>query len=87
KQETSRALKGLGQLAPQEARRVGVNGLELVATKDLQVGDRVRVLPGDSFPVDGTVLSGSGYVDESMMTGESFPIYKEAGQAVWAGSL
>ncbi|NYS48499.1 copper-translocating P-type ATPase [Streptococcus danieliae] len=87
KQETSRALKGLGQLAPQEARRIGANGLELVATKDLQVGDRIRVLPGDSFPVDGRVLSGSGYVDESMMTGESLPIYKEEGQAVWAGSL
>lgn len=87
KQETSRALKGLSQLAPQEATRIGTAGPEIVATKDLKVGDRVRVFPGDSFPVDGIVLEGSGYVDESMMTGESLPVYKEAGQSVWAGSL
>ncbi len=87
KHQTSRALQGLSQLAPQEAKLVTEDGVEVVATKDLQVGDRVRVVPGESFPVDGEIISGESYVDESMMTGESVPVHKQVGEEVWAGSL
>lgn len=87
KHQTSRALQGLSQLAPQEAMLVTKDGVEVVATKDLQVGDLVRVVPGASFPVDGEIISGESYVDESMMTGESVPVHKQVGEEVWAGSL
>ncbi|MBJ6745982.1 copper-translocating P-type ATPase [Streptococcus sp. 121] len=87
KHQTSRALQGLSQLAPQEAMLVKEDRVEVVATKDLQVGDRVRVVPGESFPVDGEIISGESYVDESMMTGESVPVHKQVGEEVWAGSL
>lgn len=87
KHQTSRALQGLSQLAPQEAMLVTEDGVEVVATKDLQVGDRVRVVPGESFPVDGEIIAGESYVDESMMTGESVPVHKQVGEEVWAGSL
>lgn len=87
KHQTSRALQGLSQLAPQEAMLVTKDGVEVVATKDLRVGDLVRVVPGASFPVDGEIISGESYVDESMMTGESVPVHKQVGEEVWAGSL
>ncbi|MBF8971091.1 heavy metal translocating P-type ATPase [Streptococcus sp. NLN76] len=87
KHQTSRALQGLSQLAPQEAMLVTEDRVEVVATKDLQVEDVVRVVPGESFPVDGEIISGESYVDESMMTGESVPVHKQVGEEVWAGSL
>lgn len=85
--QTSRALQGLTQLAPQEANRIVDGQVVRVATDELQVGDQVRVLPGESFPVDGRILSGQSYVDESMMTGESLPVQKQVGDQVWAGSV
>ncbi|MEB3272795.1 MAG: heavy metal translocating P-type ATPase [Prochlorothrix sp.] len=58
-----------------------------VATDRLRVGERLRVLPGEKFPVDGTVIAGQGTIDESMLTGESLPVLKSPGDTVNAGSL
>ncbi|KAL5698638.1 P-type Cu(2+) transporter [Ranunculus cassubicifolius] len=58
-----------------------------VPTDDVRVGDCVLVLPGEAIPVDGKVISGRSVVDESMLTGESLPVYKERGLSVSAGTV
>ncbi|XP_035546485.1 copper-transporting ATPase PAA2, chloroplastic [Juglans regia] len=58
-----------------------------VPTDDIRVGDSVLVLPGETIPIDGRVLSGRSVVDESMLTGESLPVYKEKGLTVSAGTI
>ena len=76
------------QLAPKTARRVGDDGSDHEVELDaLTVGDRLRVRPGEKVPVDGTVLEGRSALDESMVTGESMPVTKEAGAQVIGGTL
>ncbi|GJV40091.1 copper-transporting ATPase PAA2, chloroplastic [Tanacetum coccineum] len=58
-----------------------------VPTDDIRVGDMVLVLPGETIPVDGRVLAGRSVVDESMLTGESLPVFKEEGLSVSAGTI
>ncbi|KAM0953054.1 putative P-type Cu(2+) transporter [Dioscorea sansibarensis] len=58
-----------------------------VPTDDIRVGDSVMVLPGETIPVDGKVLAGRSVVDESMLTGESLPVFKERGLLVSAGTI
>ncbi|MGA1283567.1 MAG: heavy metal translocating P-type ATPase [Prochlorothrix sp.] len=58
-----------------------------VATDRLRVGELLRILPGEKFPVDGKVIAGQGTVDESMLTGESLPVLKQSGEMVSAGTL
>ncbi|HEX9708921.1 MAG TPA: copper-translocating P-type ATPase [Candidatus Thermoplasmatota archaeon] len=85
---TSRALAALLELAPRTARRVGPGGEEEdVPLASVQAGDRLRVRPGEKVPVDGTVLEGHTSVDESMLTGESIPVEKGAGDAVIGATL
>ncbi|WP_423840475.1 heavy metal translocating P-type ATPase metal-binding domain-containing protein [Vibrio mytili] len=60
---------------------------EQIPVKTLKVGDRIRVLPGEHIPADGTVLSGRIHIDESMLTGESVHVAKKCGDAVYAGTL
>lgn len=55
--------------------------------KTLQIGEKIRVLPGEHIPADGVVISGRIHVDESMLTGESLPVVKNIGDAVYAGTL
>ena len=75
---TSAALKALLGLAPKTARRVGADGREEDVPLDrVQVGDRLRVRPGEKVPVDGVVLEGASAVDESMVTGEPIPVEKK----------
>jgi len=84
----SQAVQGLLDLQPDTARRVGDNGaVEEIPVEDLDVGDRVRVKPGENIPVDGTVLEGTSTVDESVATGESIPEEKSEGDAVIGGSV
>jgi Cu+-exporting ATPase len=81
------ALDSLSRLRPVTARRV-VDGVEtVVPLEEIRVGDDVVVLPGERFPVDATILQGRTTVDESMLTGESTPLGREAGEQVLAGSL
>ncbi|PSO20420.1 heavy metal translocating P-type ATPase [Bradyrhizobium sp. MOS003] len=85
---TSGAIKALLQLAPKTARRVGADGSEHEVEIDtLHAGDRLRVRPGEKVPVDGTILEGRSSLDESLVTGESMPVTKEAGAKVIAGTL
>jgi Cu+-exporting ATPase len=86
--QTSGAIRALLALAPKAARRVRADGTdEEVGLGDIQVGDRLRVRPGEKIPVDGAVLEGRVSVDQSMVTGESMPVTKQVGDAVIAGSL
>jgi len=78
--KTGAAIRSLLDLAPRTARRVGPDGREAdVPLAEVAVGDTLRVRPGESVPVDGTVLSGSSSIDESMVTGESMPVEKHEG--------
>ncbi|MBS1263562.1 MAG: putative copper-exporting P-type ATPase [Methanonatronarchaeales archaeon] len=83
----SRAVEGLLDLRPDTARRVTDSGVEDVTVEELDVGDRVRVRPGESVPVDGEVVEGASAVDESVATGESRPIDKGPGDEVIGGSV
>jgi Cu+-exporting ATPase len=75
--QTNAAIKALLGLAPKTARKIMADGLEQdVSLDEIQVGDNVRVRPGEKVPVDGTVVSGTSSVDESMMTGEPMPVLK-----------
>tara|TARA_R110002012_G_scaffold322025_2_gene553911 strand:- start:103631 stop:105907 length:2277 start_codon:yes stop_codon:yes gene_type:complete len=88
REQTSGAIRALLDLTPKTARRVRDDGSDEDVTLDLiAIGDRLRVRPGEKIPVDGEILEGRVAIDESMVTGESMPITKEAGAAVVAGSL
>ena len=86
-QRTQKAIHSLLKLRPEKAlvRRNG--STELVRVEDLQVGEVVLLRPGEHVPVDGTVVEGSGHVDESSLTGESMPVAKTAGSPLFAGTL
>jgi Cu+-exporting ATPase len=80
---TGDALRQLMSLASKSARRIGEHGDEADAPLDqVQVGDRLRVRPGEKVPVDAIVIEGSSAVDESMVTGEPMPVDKHAGDRV-----
>jgi Cu+-exporting ATPase len=81
--QTGAAIKALLGLAPKTARRLNVDdGEEDVPLDQIQVGDRLRVRPGEKVPVDGVVIDGRSAVDESMVTGESIPVAKQTGDRV-----
>ncbi|WP_043114248.1 heavy metal translocating P-type ATPase [Solimonas soli] len=86
--QTSGAIRALLALAPPQAHRLDGDGREQdVALERLRAGDRLRVRPGEKMPVDGEVLDGESHVDESMLSGESQPIRKQAGDRVIGGSV
>jgi Cu+-exporting ATPase len=85
---TSGAIRTLLDLAPKTARRMTDDGSdEEVALDIVQVGDRLRVRPGDKVPVDGVLLEGRSAIDESMVTGESLPVTKEKDSRVIGGTI
>jgi P-type Cu+ transporter len=88
REATSGAIRALLDLAPKSARRIKDDGThEDVALDAVQVGDRLRVRPGEKVPVDGIVREGRSAIDESMITGESMPVTKEAGSRVIGGTI
>ena len=85
---TSGAIRALLGLAPKTARRIEPSGAESdVPLEHVQVGDRLRVRPGERVPVDGMVTEGGSSVDESMITGEPIPVEKTVGAKVTGGTL
>ncbi|MBO5041840.1 MAG: cation-translocating P-type ATPase [Clostridia bacterium] len=87
---TARARKGLKQLislSPVQGRKVTADGEIMIPAEDICVGDVLRILPGETIPVDGVILRGETSVDQSVMTGESLPVDKEAGDSVYSGTV
>ncbi|MAC59116.1 MAG: copper-translocating P-type ATPase [Novosphingobium sp.] len=85
---TGKAIRALLDLAAKTARRISADGSEEeVALEDVQVGDRLRVRPGDKVPVDGVVVDGRSSVDESMISGEPVPVEKVAGDPVTGATI
>jgi Cu+-exporting ATPase len=88
RERTGGAIRALLDLAPKRARRIRADGSdEEVALDAVSVGERLRVRPGESVPVDGEVLEGRSAVDESMVTGESLPVSKEPGAKAIGGTM
>lgn len=84
---TSGAIRALLGLAPKTARLVKDGNEEDIPLESVQVGDRIRVRPGEKVPVDGVVVEGRSSVDESMLTGEPIPVEKAEGDKVSAGTV
>jgi Cu+-exporting ATPase len=87
RENTSGAIRALLDLAPKTARKVDDVHEQEVPLESIVLGDRVRVRPGEKIAVDGVVLEGRSAIDESMVTGESLPVTKEAGARVIGGTL
>ncbi|MCO5238076.1 MAG: heavy metal translocating P-type ATPase [Chitinophagaceae bacterium] len=88
KGNTSSAIKKLIGLQPDTVIRVDTKGnTEEIAIKDVSAGDILLIRPGDKIPVDGKVISGSSFIDESMITGEPLAVEKAAGAPVFAGTI
>jgi P-type Cu+ transporter len=87
RERTSGAIRTLLGLAPKTARRITGHGDEDVAIDAIAVGDRLRVRPGEKIPVDGRIVEGLSFVDESMVTGEPMPVAKAEGARVIGGTV
>jgi P-type Cu+ transporter len=88
RERTGSAIRALLDLAPKTARRVAKDGTETdVPLDEVIVGDRLRVRPGESVPVDGIVVEGRSSIDESMLTGEPLPVEKNIEDNVTGGTL
>ena len=87
---TNRAKKGLKKLislAPTKGRRLKDGKEEMIPAEEIRQGDLLRILPGETIPVDGPILSGETSVDQSIMTGESLPVDKSVGEEVFCGTI
>ena len=84
---TGSAIKALLNLAPPTARQITPSGDQEVSLDQVQVGDQLRVVPGDKVPVDGVVLEGHSSVEESMITGEPLPVEKSVGDKLTGGTV
>ncbi len=88
REQTSGAIRALLDLSPKMARRIRADGSdEDLSLEEVQAGDRLRVRPGERVPVDGEVVEGRSALDESMVTGESMPVTKTAGDKVIGGTM
>jgi len=88
REQTSGAIKALLDLAPTSARRLNPDGTdEEIGLEEVQIGDKLRVRPGEKVPVDGQVLDGRSSLDESLVTGESMPVTKTTGDTVIGGTI
>ena len=86
--QTGAAIRKLLGMAAKSARRIREDSTEEdVLLESVQVGDRLRVRPGEKVPVDGVVLEGSSFIDESMITGEPIPVEKSSGSWVTGGTV
>ena len=87
-QRAKKGLKNLIRLAPQQGRRILTDGKEeMVKTEEIRQNDILRILPGETIPVDGEIISGNTSIDQSVITGESIPVDKEMGDNVFCGTI
>lgn len=87
---TNRARKGLRKLislTPTQGRKITDGKEEMISAEEIRQGDTLRILPGETIPVDGVILSGETSIDQSIMTGESLPVDKGAGEEVFCGTM
>lgn len=85
-----RAKKGLRKLiglAPQQGRLIANGKEEMIKAEEIRVNDILRILPGETVPIDGEMISGNTSIDQSIMTGESLPVDKEPGDQVFCGTI
>jgi P-type Cu+ transporter len=88
RERTNDAIKALMELAPDKARLIKSDGTEAeVSVDDVNVGDKLRLLPGERVPVDAIVISGQSHLDESMLTGEPLPVEKRAGDKLASATI
>ncbi|MBZ5736404.1 heavy metal translocating P-type ATPase [Nocardioides sp. TRM66260-LWL] len=88
REQTSGAIRALLDLTPTTARRIAADGSEQeVELDEVQIGDRLRVRPGEKVPTDGGVIEGRSTLDESLVTGESMPVTKQVGDTVIGGTI
>jgi len=85
--KTSQAIQALLKLAPQGALVIRDGKEELLSVEQVRVGDIIKIKPGEKIPLDGKVIEGSSYVDESMLTGESIPVQKNIGTHVIGATI
>lgn len=86
-ERAKKGLKKLISLAPTQGRRVADGAEEMISADEIRLGDILRVLPGETIPVDGVIVSGETSVDQSIMTGESLPVDKTVGESVFCGTI
>ncbi|MGD8173411.1 copper-translocating P-type ATPase [Vibrio sp. TRT 21S02] len=87
KAKTTHALKALLDLQPKFATQLTENGDITIPVEAIQLGMKLRIKPGEQIPVDGKVLDGESFIDESMLTGEPIPLFKSIGTKVSTGTL
>lgn len=90
-ERAKKGLKNLISLTPVQGRKIvtGPSGIreEMIAADEIRHGDLLRILPGEAIPADGEIVSGNTSVDQSIMTGESLPVDKKAGDSVFCGTI
>ncbi|MBR5502870.1 MAG: cation-translocating P-type ATPase [Methanobrevibacter sp.] len=86
-ERAKKGLRNLINLTPQTGRRIVDGKEEIISVDEIRMGDTLRILPGESVPVDGKIISGTSSLDQSIMTGESLPIDKEVGDEVFCGTM
>lgn len=87
KAKTTRSLQALIKLQPNEAVLITESDDQVIAIDQITEGMQLRIKPGEKAPIDGRVVSGESYLDESMLTGEPVPVYKQCGDTISAGTL
>ena len=85
--KANKGIEALQSMSPKTGRVVRGNDVEEVPVEEIEVGQTVRVLPGEAVPVDGRIVSGESSIDQSVITGESMPVDKVPGDAVFSGTI
>lgn len=86
-ERAKKGLKGLISLSPQQGRRITIDKEEIINISNINKDDIVRILPGEAIPVDGDIIKGNTSIDQSIMTGESLPVDRGVGDAVFCGTM
>lgn len=86
-ERAKKGLKNLIDLTPQKGRIIDGNKEKIVSVDEIKIGDTLRILPGETVPVDGEIVMGNSSLDQSIMTGESLPIDKSVGDEVFCGTM